>query len=80
MTDLLSPAAVARDDMRAADLGQPTAPELAVAIRNLPDGPERAQLESWYWALVAEHHGGGDRGEATAKHFRAEYEWLRSRR
>jgi hypothetical protein len=72
--DLLSPASLARDEMRAADIGHPTAVELAVAIRRLPAGPERSKLEEWYWALVAE-----DQGEAMAKQWRAEYEWLRSK-
>lgn len=78
MTDLLSPAAIARDEMRAADLGQPTAAELALAIRRLPPGPERSKHEEWYWALVADEHGGGAHGRAVARRRQAEYEWLRS--
>lgn len=75
MTDLLSPAAVARDEMAAAGLGEPTTAELVVALRHLPDGPVRAQLEEWYWALAIEQHG-----PRRARWYREDYAWLRAHR
>lgn len=73
--DLLSPAEVARDEMRAAGLDDPTMGELVVILRSLDDGPQRAQVEEWYWALAIERHG-----PRRARWYREEYEWLRAHR
>ena len=75
MTDLLTPAELARDEMAAAGIGEPTTAELVVALRRLPDGPERARVEGWYWALAIEQYG-----PVWARWYREEYEWLRAQR
>jgi hypothetical protein len=75
VSDLLTPAELARDDMRAAGLGVPTMAELVVALRGLPDGPQRARLEGWYWALADEKHG-----PLRARWYREELAWLRTHR
>jgi len=73
VTDLLTAAAVARDEMAAAGVGDLTTAELVVALRAVPDGPVRAQLEDWYWALAIETHG-----LFLARRYREEYVWLRA--
>ena len=73
MTDLLTAAAVARDEMAAAGVGDLTTIELVVALRLVPAGPVRAQLEDWYWALAIDTHG-----LLLARRYREEYEWLRA--
>jgi hypothetical protein len=49
--------------------------EIVVRLRDTHDGPERAQLEEWYWALVGE-----EVGLRKAASWRKEYEWLRAHR
>jgi len=75
VTDLLSPAELARDEMVAAGVEATTAADLVVVLRDLADGPGRARLEEWYWALAAEAHG-----PTRAARYREEYEWLRAHR
>jgi len=72
---LLSPAALARDEMATVIHWQPTIAEMVVALRALPDGADRTQLLEWYWALAAEKHG-----PVRARWYRDEYEWLRRNR
>lgn len=73
--DYLSPAAIARDDMRSEGVQMPALPALALRILRLPEGAERERLEGWYWALVAEKFG-----EHLAEGWRWECEWLRAQR
>jgi hypothetical protein len=73
VSDLLSPAELVRDEMRDAGLGAPTTTEIVYALRRLPDGPERARLTEWYWALAIERYG-----PQRARWYREEYEWLRA--
>lgn len=76
MTDPLSPAELARDEMAAAGLDKPTIEEIAVALRDPRlDESDRAQFESWYWALADERHG-----PRRARWYREDYEWLRAQR
>lgn len=72
--DALSPAEVVRDELRSAGLVEPTLTELVVALRDLPEGPQRHQLEDWYWAFALERHG-----PVRDSHWK-EYEWLRAHR
>jgi hypothetical protein len=51
----------------------PTMAELVVILRDVPDGPERAQLEDAYWAKATHRYG-----IPRARHYRWEYEWLRA--
>jgi len=74
MTDLLSAAELARDEMVAAGVGEATTAELVVALRGA-DGAVRTQLEEWWWALAVEKHGA-----RRARWYREEYEWLRAHR
>lgn len=53
----------------------PTMPELVVMLSGMPDGPDRARVEEWYWCLAIEKHG-----LRRAGWYRAEYEWLRAHR
>ena len=71
--DVLCAAALARDEMEAAGLADLTAAEIVVALRSLPAGPVRAQLEDWYWALAIDKHG-----LFLARRYREEYAWLRA--
>lgn len=60
--------------MTATVLRAPTMPEVVGMLADMADGPGRARLEDWYWALAIEKHG-----PRRAGWFRAEYRWLRSR-
>lgn len=51
----------------------PTLAELARIISAMPDGPERDQLEGWYWAKVADRDGLRRMGW-----HRDDYQWLRA--
>lgn len=75
MSDSLSPAALARAEMADTISWQPAMAEMVVALRSLPDGPDKSKLLEWYWALAAEEHG-----PVRAGWYRDEYEWLRGNR
>ncbi len=75
MSDLLSPGELARDEMAANGVDDPTLAALVVALRHTPNGPARTQAERWYWALAADKHG-----SVRARWHREELEWLRTHR
>lgn len=56
-------------------LRAPSMVELTAILRDMPDGPERARVEEWYWAKAVDHYG-----VRRARWYREEYEWLRAQR